>query len=135
MYTQALLMKQEDNDLSDFVPRNQGGHQKSSGGRRSFDTNNQSVQYWTRAVTKYFTQEERKQLRERIISVWLEDTLLPKQDEYLNPIDYLLRRGQRFSCLLDRVFDPNKRTRRKRGKEKKETTLKQKREVAKEWEK
>ena len=62
LYTQALQMKLAENESFQFVPQNQGGYQQSSGTGRSFDTNNHSVEYWTRAVTSQFTQQDRRVL-------------------------------------------------------------------------
>ena len=136
LYTQALQMKIDENQSFEFVPQNQGGYQQSAGSGRSFDTNNHSVEYWTRAVTSQFTHQDRVSYRNnRIIPVWLEDTLGPKPDEYSSPMDYLIRRCQRFSSLLNRVVRPISTTRRKRKSGTEESTLKQRKEAMKEWEK
>ena len=53
----------------------------------------------------------------------------------MSPLDYILRRAQRFSSLLDRVVKPVTTKRKKKRHGTDETTLKQRREAKKEWEK
>ena len=101
LYTEALLMKLEENSGQEFAPQNKGGYLAQETGVNNFDTTNTCPRYWSRNVNKRFQKRDRVQLRKRVIDAWHLDTLRAQPNE--DPFEYLQRRAFRFSDLRDRI--------------------------------